>query len=195
MSQPLGPLPEILTQPLIPPPLHGVNPRTIMGRSAWDRLRREVYSRHGQRCAVCGVASREALLKRGLEAHEYFSVVPETKTMTLISIEPLCHACHRCCHPGLLEVLLHQNALSRDDALTIVSHGISILRRSSRAIPAALNVVVTKLGIRHELKTIPAPPLNGWSGWKMVWDGKSYPSPYRNEAEWRSAMRKQNAKR
>ena len=30
-----------------PPPLHGLNPRTIMGKTAWDEERRRVYPTEG----------------------------------------------------------------------------------------------------------------------------------------------------
>ena len=45
--------PTILTHPNIPKPLHGVNPRTIMGEDAWrelsSRLRKGVMF-----CQACG---------------------------------------------------------------------------------------------------------------------------------------------
>lgn len=38
------PRPEILSSPNIPKPLHGVNPRSIMGQDAWNVMRQEVYA-------------------------------------------------------------------------------------------------------------------------------------------------------
>lgn len=45
----------------------------------WDRLRRMIYARAGQRCEACGLGSdRER--QRWLEAHERWSYLPATAT-------------------------------------------------------------------------------------------------------------------
>lgn len=192
MPRPLGPLPRILEQPVIPLPLHGVNPRSIMGRPAWDKVRREVYARHDYRCAVCGVPSREALFKPWLEAHERFEIDWRARTMTLIGMEPLCKACHSCCHTGLMEVNLAARRITRKDARTMLEHGTDVLRQIEGVVPQNAHRLCLALGIRHGLKVAKSPPAAGWSGWKMIWDGKEYPSPYGTEADWRRAMKKQN---
>ncbi|MCW3783006.1 hypothetical protein [Defluviimonas salinarum] len=184
-----GPLPEILEQPVIPPPLHGVNPRTIMGRADWDRMRRAVCARHGYRCAACGVASRQALFFPRLEAHERFSVDYRALQMHLIGIEPLCHACHSFVHGGLMEVRIATRQMSRETAITILSHGVSVLSETRGKVPVVADKLCRALGIRHGLAVAPMPPRTPWKGWRMRWEGRDYASPYPSEADWRRAMR------
>jgi hypothetical protein len=183
-----GPLPHILEQPLIPTPLHGLNPRSIMGRAKWDVMRRQVYAKYGHTCAACGVSAREAKLKKYLEAHESFEINWAKKQMTLISMEPLCHACHAFVHSGLLEVKLQAGKVSKETAAVILGHGAGVLAQSGGKMPPASDYLCRKLGLEHGLPVGAAPRRTTWSGWTMVWDGTIYPSPYKTEAEWRRAM-------
>lgn len=109
-----GPLPELLEQPVIPSPLHGLNPRNLMGKAAWDEERRRVYRKYGFTCAACGVNGRDAFPQTRLEAHERFSVDYRARTMTLTGMEPLCPACHAFVHTGLLELRMGRNAHEAD---------------------------------------------------------------------------------
>ena len=118
-----GPLPQILGQPLIPTPLHGLNPRSIMGRAKWDVMRRQVYAKYGHTCAARGVRARDAKLKKYLEAHESFEINCAKKQMTLNSMEPLCHACHASVHTGLLDVKLQAGEVDKEPAVDIPGHG------------------------------------------------------------------------
>lgn len=184
-----GPVPELLEQPLIPPPLHGVNPRSLMGRDAWDVERRRVYRKYGFTCAACGVNGRDAFPITRLEAHELFSVDHRAQTMTLIGMEPVCPACHAFVHGGLLELRLHTGQMSRDMGRRILEHGIGVLKRSGGTVPQAADHLCRKLGVRHALPVArPAPP-SPWSGWRLLWDGREYHSPYLTEADWARAMR------
>lgn len=185
-----GPIPEILEQPLIPPPLHGVNPRSIMGRSAWDKMRKTIYAKHGYRCAACGTTSRSALIKPYLEAHERFEIDYSKQTMTLIGMEPLCHACHSFVHSGLLELRLHYRKISKTDVASILGNGVGVLEQTGGVIPIAANKLCRKLGLSHNLQIAEMPPPSRWSGWKMVWEGEIYPSPFPTETDWRRQMRK-----
>jgi len=185
-----GPLPHILEQPLIPPPLHGLNPRSIMGRPAWDRMRKTIYARHGYRCAACGVRSKDALLKPWLEAHERFEIDWKTRTMTLVGMEPLCHACHAFVHSGLLELRLHHRKISKTDVARILGNGVGVLAETGGTMPRAAAGLCRKLGLKHDLRVAGHPPRTGWSGWTMTWDGTEYPSPYPTEAAWKRAMSK-----
>lgn len=185
----MGPLPELLEQPLIPPPLHGVNPRSIMGRTAWDRLRKEIYAKHRYCCAACGVYSRKAILKTGLEAHEQYRIDYRKKRMTLIGMEPLCHACHCFVHAGLLELRLVSGQFSAEKVATILGHGHGVLKRSGGRMPPAAALLCRKLKLQIEIDIHPHPKKTSWSDWVMEWDGTFYPSPYPSEAAWQRAMK------
>ena len=186
----IGPLPEILEQPVIPPPLHGLNPRTIMGRTAWDGERRRVYRKYGFTCAACGVNGRDAFPLTRLEAHERFSVDYGARRMTLVGMEPVCPACHAFVHGGLLELRLHSGQVSRELGRRILEHGTGVLRQSGGVVPRAAHGLCAKLGVRHGLRVAAPPPVTGWAGWALIWEGEEYPSPYPTEADWAREMRR-----
>lgn len=184
-----GPVPELLEQPLIPPPLHGVNPRTIMGKAAWDEERRRVYRKYGFTCAACGVNGRDAFPVTRLEAHERFRVDYRARRMELIGMEPVCPACHAFIHGGLLEIRLRSGQMSREIVRRILSHGVSVLAAIGGTVPQAAHHLCGRLGVRHGLRVAAPPPATRWSGWRLLWDGREYPSPYPTEADWRRKMR------
>ncbi len=173
----VGPVPELLEQPLIPPPLHGLNPRTIMGKTAWDEERRRVYRKYGFTCAACGVNGRDAFPLTRLEAHERFRVDHPARTMELIGMEPVCPACHAFVHGGLLEIRLHSGQVSRALGRRILEHGVGVLGRIGGTVPQAA------------LRVAKPPPPTPWAGWRLLWEGRAYPSPYPTEGDWRRAMR------
>lgn len=69
----------------------------------WDRIRRMVYDRAGQRCEACGAApdpSRGSLL----EAHERWAYDPARHVQSLRRLVCLCSACHEVTHIGLATI-------------------------------------------------------------------------------------------
>jgi hypothetical protein len=104
-------------------------------------------------------------------------------------MEPVCPACHAFVHGGLLELRLHAGQMSRELGRRILEHGVGVLGRSGGTLPQAVNHLCRKLGVRHALPVArPAPP-SPWSGWRLLWDGREYHSPYPTEADWARAMR------
>lgn len=68
------PSPGILLQPNIPKPLHGLNPRSVLGKDWWDWQRHEAYKKFGFRCWACGVHQWRAEYHRWLEGHESYRI-------------------------------------------------------------------------------------------------------------------------
>lgn len=71
----------------------------------------------------------------------------------------------------------------------ILAHGVAVLGAIGGTIPQAAHHLCGRLGVRHSLRVAPPPPVTSWTGWRLLWDGQEYPSPYLTETDWRRAMR------
>lgn len=98
---------------LIPQSCWFTNVRSAVAPADWDRLRRHVYQRAGERCEVCGASGR-------LESHERWSYNLAGSAQTLRRLIALCSACHETTHMGLArvrgrahEALTHLMAVNR----------------------------------------------------------------------------------
>lgn len=185
-----GPLPHILEQAPIPMPLHGLNPRTLMGVSAWDKERRRIYALHDYRCAACGADKSERLFKRSLEAHENYRIDWSRRVMSLVDIQPLCHACHAFVHVGLMEVRMASGSLSRDHAKIIVSRAARILEATSGSMSHPAARLAGRLGVNHACAVARAAPEAPWDGWTLEWEGRTYKSLYPTYSAYKRAMAK-----
>ena len=158
------PRPELLLHPNIPKPLHSVNPRSIMGKEAWDKKRKEVYASTGHHCAACGVSRYEAKLHKWLEAHEIYDIDYVKGRVTLIEIVPLCHYCHSYIHSGYLDVRYSKGEISREHYQAIYVHGGRLTNGMQR-------------------KNIPLLGIP-WGEWRLVFEGKEYPPIYDSYEAW-----------
>ena len=117
-----------LTIELIPSSLFGVNLRTALPSSEWDRLRREVYAAAGHRCELCGGRGP----RHPVECHERWEYDEEKHVQRLVGLIALCPACHEVKHFGFATVrgrgeialahLMRVNELTREQALAHVAH-------------------------------------------------------------------------
>lgn len=87
-----------LTVEMVPSTSWYDNLRSRLSRAEWDRLRRSAYEVAGHRCEICGVRGRR------LECHERWKYDDTTHVQTLLGLEALCSACHRCRHLGRASV-------------------------------------------------------------------------------------------
>lgn len=85
---------------LIPESCWFTNVRSSVDQRDWDRLRRMVYRRAGDRCEICG-AGRDPDVSKWLEAHERWEYDEKTRTQRLKRIVCLCSFCHEVTHFGL----------------------------------------------------------------------------------------------
>lgn len=178
--------PQILCQPNIPKPLHGISPRTILGNAWWNREREKVYQSSDYHCIACGVHKTKAIEHQWLEAHEWWDINTATGICTIKSIEPLCHYCHNFIHSGRLAELIDKEIPGwKVDA--ILEHGFRILSENqlqcfhgTRILAEerfidTLHVPWTELWVNPDLK---------WSDWCLQWNGKEYHSKFHNLREW-----------
>lgn len=101
---------------LIPTTAWGENIRKELGRSKWDKLRKEVLAEQGNKCAVCGLTKK-------LQCHEVWEFNDETGVQTLKGFQATCSLCHLGSHFGLAQQLAKQG---HADLENIVSHFLEV---------------------------------------------------------------------
>lgn len=149
--------PEILTNYPIPVPLHGLAPRTILGSSWWDKVRREAYESTDFHCIVCGISKYEAQYRQWLEGHEYYEVDFLLGKMYYVETVPVCHLCHSFIHPGRLRWLLETRRITHAKYAAVIQHGERLLEK-----------------YRLERKDYRGPSVK-WGEWRLVLFDKEYP--------------------
>ena len=184
------PNPKYLTHPNIPKPLHGVNPRTILGREWWDEKRQIAYAEHNYHCWACGIHKQDAKHHRWLEAHESYDINYKTGEVRLIEIIALCHSCHNFIHSGRMKSLWEKKEMGTDKCLDILLHGLSILSKHdlkpywvAEYLWYYINDVVDEYEIPKEAYKDDGDA--SWSDWHLNIDGKKYYTPYKNIDEWK----------
>jgi hypothetical protein len=178
--------PEILTHPNIPKPLHGINPRSIMGKAWWDKTRKAAYKSTNFHCVACGVAKIDAKMFQWLEAHEYWNIDYQKGVCEVVSIEPLCHYCHNFIHSGRLSMIMGTEK-TYEEVVDILKHGFKVLDFNKLdcfpdTFTFAQSLGVDTLGVKpYELKVNPNLK---WSDWKLIFNGKEYRSNFDNIEQW-----------
>lgn len=120
------PDPSILARPGIPAPLAGLNPRTVLGQTWWDRKRKEAYARFDRKCWACG----EGPKKSGrLYGHEVYDYDYRKGSARLREVVALCSSCHNFIHGGRWEVLLAQGKITQAQYERVVDRGVRILKK------------------------------------------------------------------
>lgn len=122
---------DVLTQPVLPPAIHGVNPRTIMGNSRWESVKREVRAKANHKCMCCGGHVKHV---KGdwLESHEVYEVDLVSREFRVVGVVGLCHKCHMYIHQAYLRIQLAQGKVSRRAYDAIIAHGDVLLARSGK---------------------------------------------------------------
>lgn len=187
------PNPELLLHPTVPPPLHGLSPREILGQKWWDVVRKEAYAKHDDTCHACGIHKSRAFYKKHLEGHEAYDIDYDTCTVTLKEIVALCHLCHNFIHVGRLLTLYNQGVVSRNYVTTVLNHGVMVLSKGGLR-PHATHAIhwlmlqkgysksdaiyyAIKQGLHREKFDVET-----WDQWKIIIDGIEYQG--KTQSEW-----------
>jgi len=178
------PRPELLQHENIPKPLHGMNPRTILGRMWWDKKRQEAYAKEKYHCWACGVHKSEAKYHRWLEGHENYDINYETGCVRLIEITALCHSCHNFIHSGRMYMMVQQGEIKLSKMIDIMEHGLTILKRNNLT-PSDSTKIICKMLTELEIKVQNEMSFADWQDWHIIFDGKKYYSKFRDINEWR----------
>lgn len=206
-----GDLRPLIAMPNIPRPLHGVNPRTLLGASTWDHMRRACYAQAGDTCEICGCKPENLRRRHG---HEVYEIDYAKGTAKFVRVFCVCSLCHLACiHTGrALTLWKHQNQLYPTEFLLQgAEHAFKIISEYNKDNPKAdLRAYSTFLDyLKHEELREPMEKLIEkygikfytevedmveWGDWKLLVGNQEYPTPYANKDEWKATMEEREAK-
>jgi len=185
---------EILTHPNIPKPLHGLNPRTILGDTWWNRQRQTAYAASNYHCWACGTHKTAAKYHKWLEAHEMYTYDYENGVAHFQYVVALCHSCHNFIHSGRLYAMYKKGQEPLYKVKDILSTGIGRLQHYGLQPYFGTFVVWLMLeqdmsekeAYAHAAKFYPPTPKSSvrWEEWRLELNGVLYKPLYRNEKEW-----------
>lgn len=186
-------MPEILTQPNVPKPLHGIAPRTIMGQKWWDATRQKAYESTDFHCNACGVAKADAKARNWLEAHEFWDIDYRNGIAKITGIYPLCHYCHNFIHSGRLEKIIGVEK-NEDEAVRILEHGFKVLSKAGLKCFDGTLDLANKLGANTFGVTAYETPETDveWKEWRLNFEGKDYYSNFDSFEHWQEFYARQN---
>lgn len=195
----------LITMPNIPRALHGLPPRKIMGQAAWDKVRKKCYYDAHYKCEICGADFAE--IRPRYAAHELYSYDYKEGTGTFERCIAICAVCHDAIHSGrLITMFKNGNPLyPRDYVLKVVEKCFSLVSAYNKENDTNLKVYCTFLEylkypeLFFEMVTLIAKyhiefygenhkTVAKWDKWRLVWNGKEYPTPYKTPEEWAEAM-------
>lgn len=206
----------LLTMPNVPHPLHGLAPRTIIGTTEWNKMRKACYEEHEDTCEICGQklsGSRKSDLPLH-NAHEVYDYDYETYTATFVRPVCICPRCHNFIHSGRA-ITCYQNHTplwTKEAMLDLAEHGFKLISEWNKQHPddeplkvfEAVESWLEEPSLEGELKALVkqygidfyyvprTDRKSDWKRWKLVYDGVEYYSPYKNQREWQRAMDKNN---
>ena len=113
---------------MVPESCWFTNVRTCVSQQDWERLRRMITGRAGQRCEVCG-AREDRTGQRWLEAHERWAYDDRAGVQALRRLICMCSDCHLSTHLGYANVtgradqaLAHLRAVTGMTAAEVSHH-------------------------------------------------------------------------
>jgi len=160
--------PTLLLLPNIPKPLHGMNPRSVLGGKWWDQERKAAYKSTNYHCESCGVHKDNAKFRKVVEGHEVYDTDYVNGKLTYLRTVPLCSLCHEYVHDGRLLSLLEQGKITRSHYSSVIQHGDRLLAEAGLRKPSHLE--------RDALifKNIEEGRVAFWGDWRLVIDLSPY---------------------
>lgn len=164
--------PELLFHPNIPKPLHGMNPRSILGRNWWDMMRFEAYKKNSYCCWACGIHKSNAKYYRWLEGHEHYDINYSTGCVKLLEIVALCHSCHNYIHDGRMRMMVDSGKMEYSKYKDILFHGKKITHNIKKPNLSFVSKVMLKI---KKAK---------WDEYHLLLNGKKYYSKFKDIYDW-----------
>lgn len=172
--------PYLLFHPPLPKPMHGLNPRSIMGKEWWDEKRLEAQKKNNYYCWSCGIHKTEAHYHQWLEGHEAYKIDFDSCTFELEEIVSLCHCCHNYIHSGLLEVKLRKGEIEKEKYNFIIERGNALVK-SVPYMPFNDDLV-------EKIKEVNSS--SDWSKWTLLIDGIHHKTKFKNQQQWENYYRR-----
>lgn len=207
-----GDMRALIAMPNIPKPTHGLAPRTLLGATSWNRIRRRCYAAAGDRCEICGDKPENP---RHRHAHEVYYIDWEKGEVKFIRAFCVCALCHLgCIHTGRAITLYKQgNPLyPKEFLLQGAEHAFKIISEYNKDHPKEklrayatfleylkvddlrepMEELIDKYGIKFYLED--EKKMADWPEWSLTIGSVKHNTPYHNEKEWKEAMEKQGEK-
>lgn len=199
----------ILTMPNVPSPLHGCAPRTLLGKTTWDHMRKYCYYNANYKSQVSGEDLDGSSNDKRCNAHELYSydyVHGKAYFERAVCISPIEH---NFIHSGRMLTMYKKGnpLMSKEYLLRVVENGFREIYEWNKAHPkskqlrayATLADYASTPGIADEVSELiekydikfyveDYDYSAKWSEWSLTIGKKEYPTPYKNQKEWAEAM-------
>lgn len=177
---------EILCQPHVPKPLHGLNPRIILGKEWWDKVRKEAQRLNNYKCFACGIHKSQAKLHKWLEGHEIWKIDYNTGECKVIGIASLCHYCHNFIHSGRLSCLIENREIEVELAQDILQYGFDLLKNKNLKVFEFTYLLAKELIVvdTYDVDYYTVYDNCEWSDYHLILNGKRYESNFETYEEW-----------
>lgn len=197
----------LLCMPNIPKPLHGLNPRTIVGEATWKCIREQCVARADFKCEICGKKN-----KKHLQTHELYSYDFKNGIGKFERCVALCEQCHmRFIHSGRMFTKYKKSFLMKNEIYVGIEHGFALIKKWNdkhdpsdklRVSPAILDYIdnedlgdrIWELIDKYEIEFYVIKQEAKWSDWKLIIGDKEYKTLYKDEKEWQEKMKLNNEK-
>lgn len=202
----------LIAMPNIPKPLHGVAPRTLLGATTWNHMRKSSYARANDTCEICGDKPENLRHRHG---HEVYEIDYEKGIAKFVRVFCICSLDHLACiHTGRAITLYKQgNPLYPKEFLlegaekafkTIYEYNQDHPEANLRAyatfleylkqdeLRGPMDELIKKYNIKFYMEN--TRKMAKWGDWKLIIGNKEYKTPYEDEEAWEEAMRKQGEK-
>lgn len=160
--------PSILLLPNVPKPMHGVNPRSVLGNRWWDAERNAAYRSTNYHCEACGVHKSQARFRKVVEGHEVYATDYQNGILKYVRTTPLCSVCHEYIHDGRLQALLQKGQITRGHYVSVMQHGDRLLAEVGLKKPShsERDAVI--------MRDIQEGRVASWGNWRLVVDTTKY---------------------
>lgn len=207
--------PRIITMPNVPKPTHSLAPRTLLGASNWEHMRRRCYYEAGYKCEACGAEIGKDIEKKDLHAHELYTIDYIKGDVVFARCVALCEKCHlRCIHTGRMYTLFKKNSpmMPERKVLEGAEHAFSLVSKWNKEHPddkplklyatwiqfakdKRIGEQIMELIEKYDVKFYSETKKQAkWEDWKLIIGDRTYPTPYASVEDWEKKMEELNKK-